>query len=394
MGEKPINFNYIDSHQSYDLERQFTHGDFVKREDVKAYAKAIADELNKIDDADQQHALVLDLLNDVKILETFNNKLRQYCPELLDQNQENEKEISELKRMMEYFVRSIRKQIIEELGAYVSPKLIFFIINAVKEGKLAQNMIVTNNDQEQLFLKKYSFFNEKNQPIFRKNLSILKKAFDNSDEKSPFVVQPIVVGASSKNPVLMVPKKDITTIEDYIEKNKTNVSIRKILLTVVDCLKGAKFLSQSGLTLTDISMTRNIGFDNETDGGLIYDLDGLMQVGHPVTYLIAPGAHMGFTDHVPPEYRDRIIKGDITIKADGRSMIWEIAKALEWIYREINSHGGKLGRLFYEKINSLADKMMSEKPEDRPDFDTCIAELTKIIEENFKEETATQTPAV
>lgn len=387
--------------QPNELDAEFKYRDFVTSAEINEYTQTIIDKINEAKNPEQQQVIILDLLKDDEILKFAEHEVKRKYPEFLQpRTTAKGKEVidfEEIKVSLLDSINLIKKQIIEDLKPHVSPNLLMFVVDNLQEankGSKNKLAIIKDSNEDLAFFKefyisKYDFYMQQQ----KKCLEILKEAFSklkDPNDEMPYVVRPLIISTPipQKNnrrelqPIgYTVAHRDFNSLKDTVDKPQSDITTKECLLAMVDCLRGAKFLADSGLTLTDLQL-KNLGIDKITKKGILFDLDGLLPINKIITSTIGPSL-----DQQPPEYRN-YRKKDCT--ATGQSMIWEIGDALsQYIFKEtLRLSKADMQVKFdnrWDILKEYTKKMTAKKPEDRPDFDTCIIDLTKIIEENFKQ---------
>jgi len=414
------NFSFLNTNdgtrkETDTLERHFKDGEYVSQQEVKNYAKKIAEIVRQTPRPEEQKLILINLLKDKEILIFADLMTKVKYPEFV----EDEKELNEIKLMVLDTIKAIKKQIIYNLQGYLNKDLCFFIKEEIERGNGGINTKMILSDEE---FKEYFFKETNNFPIEGvigryNNLKLLSKAFDtlqNPDVDMPYVIRPTIIeeSPSKRNTEdedghttvgFTTEVKDLATVEDVLLDKKDTIVLtqREMLLAIVDCLRGAKFLADNGLTLTDINTFdtgKNIGIDKKTKKGILFDLDGLMEANKKLSFLVGPQSQdlPKTLAHHSPEYR-RMIIGQYDIKATTKAMIWEFGETLKKIANKELDKITKDKNYTYDKnkiikvmdwneIVFFSEKMTATNPDERPDFDVCIDTLTKIIEEYFKEE--------
>lgn len=372
-GKKPTVFQNISKDNVpaiENLERDFKNADFITQAEVKKYAQKIIQKIEAETDQDQKKIFLIDCLRDDAIFSALQWSDRDPMTD----------------EMVSDSIKAIKKQIIYELKPYLHESLYLFIQANLKTDTdhFNKTKIVHNSNFKRSFLKETNFYPETIKNI-RECLVVLKKAVEALEAGGgamPYVVNPEIID-DQKNPLdagsvyYTVEEKNLMDFEDILEKQPNELSIKQIIEALIDCIKGARFLAEAGLTLTDMQI-RNMGINKKTNQGIIFDLDGLVKAGKMFTFIIGPkDLYDGYDPNLfPPEYR----RGAASWIADSRSMIWELGYNINIFARSIKNKHKQLA----EQLQNFAKKMTANKMEERPDFDTCITELTKIVEENFK----------
>jgi len=424
MPRYPENFSFehIHSHndrETVSFENKFEESESISAEEVKKYARHIAGIVLLSQDLKEQKIALVDLLNDTSLAAMSVQKVTHSEPglESIESPEDIPKEkfseivadARDVNNMAKFSAKEIKKKIIEELKKYISKELYFFIKDYVdpNPAHFNQKAIITDSKFNESFLKESDLSSDESKKELQKNLKTLALAFKNlsdPDTQMPYVARPeIIENTAARHPYddskigYTVAKKDLTAIEDVLSEEKTNTdfTIRDVLLAIADCIKGAKFLAENGLTLTDINTYcpgKNLGIDNKTKKGILFDLDGLQKSGNKILSLIGP---MGLVDDVKdlhsPEYR-KIVELGQTITASTKSMVWEFGSTLISLATSQTSKLEKPNSYHidktkgWQKITRLAEKMTSEYQIFRPNFDSCIKELTEIINEYFNED--------
>ncbi|MBI5221452.1 MAG: hypothetical protein HY979_01460 [Candidatus Magasanikbacteria bacterium] len=391
-GLKFEKINYNNDLPIKEISRDFLSKDYITAESLKKYAQEIARKINSVQSPGEQRIVLIDLLSDNLVLNFIekSTKLSDFSPE------ENE----DIKKMSLDAVNLIKKRIIFELKPLIDDDLYLFVKKEFEkiEGHFNEKILLTGGDSKTKFLKS-TFLEHGGAETIRQSLQKLTTAFaklKDPENEMPFVQKPVIIDA----PVFERGKvthtsvgKDLITIEEIFEQiynpDQNKEAVCEALLAIVDCLRGAKFLADNGLTLTDISTIttgKNLGMDNKTKKGILFDLDGLRETDEPILSLVGPqGRNKDLAEYFPPEYRKLITK-NLPITARAESMIWEfgheiVELAIGQKQKLLMQPKNKEAKKLWSSLIEFANKMMAEKANDRPDFDTCIKELEKIVSE-------------
>lgn len=397
-------------YRPYDgLTDKFEYNKDVKAKDIKNYVQLIVKQVNENSNLVDKRACIMDLLRDEKIKEIVKNKLEEDGGEKTEEDKKSNKEVEE---MVFYWTKRIKRQIIEELKKYLPEDLYFFVVEKqkTKYGHFNKTRTIENiNTNEKYFLKESDANSREIRNARRKCLTTINKAIadlEKDGKEMPYIIAPQMIGQtqdidlhSSRSLSYASKYENITAIEDTLIKDvgeqeheykelDENDAIKSIS-GILDCLRGAKFLASLNLSLTDLNtypIGKNFGINNKNNNGVIFDLDGLQEVGQTMTFLIAPRGNDGkpMFDSLPPEYRN-FHKKPTTVT--GESMIWEIGDSisrLSDIQLTISLESRNLYKnpdlnSFWFKLKDFSDKMVAGKPEDRPPFDICIIKIEEII---------------
>jgi len=410
MPEKPqpIEFHHVPYGQ-HDFEYEpigdvadlFKHADYVKPDAIKRYIKQIAEALEKSKDKEVQKACIMDLLREENIQKLLDVKLTA----------ETSEEKSEIEKMTFYWIREIRKKIIAELKKYLPDDLYFFVKNTIKSNPGHFNIrtnIVDSKTGKVSFLKESNFNDPDTKDMVKRNLEKLRNALnslENPQQEMPFVIHPDLIGHTFKHrpndaqisfttETIDLENVDKIFFDEQIEGGKTEYQPKEAvkeqarigLNAIIDCLRGAKFLAEHGMTMTDINtdlIGKNLGINKKTKRGILFDLDGIRRVGESGYPIIGP---IEGIDLFPPEYHPQL-RGEYNISATAPAMIWEFGATIyrlaeqqeELLYKSNNFFSKHNLISLWDKLKEFANQMKSEKIEDRPSFDICIAKLEEII---------------
>ncbi len=375
----------------------FKNNEYVKNELVKDYVKKIVERVHTYPNTNNQRACIMDFLREENI------------KKLLDTKQANKQidkdNLAEIEKMTTYWINEIRKKIIQELRKYLPDDLCFFVKEKFKTGNRhnKKSIIVDNSTKKEYFLKEQDIDNdgmalERKEALTKLTLAIASLADPKKD--MPFIIAPKKIGHTKSW------RKYLTQVSDYEDftdlgsvittKNEqgnfyyeelNEVTAKKVLNSIIDCLRGAKFMAQNGLTVMDLNTVligKNLGINNKTKRGVIFDLDGIAKVGTEITCFIGPRKNDGQanTKLFAPEYR-QFIAGII---ATAESMIWEIGDSIRRLAEIqidiIFEDHGMIAKpemiAVWNKLKEFSKKMTYEAPADRPPFDICIAKLEEI----------------
>lgn len=392
MSEKKpgLSFEITDQSTSRDileLQRDFSEADSIPAQTIKMSAKEIASQINSAQTPEEQKVFLIDLLQDSALDRVINLKTK---PAGFSQE-----DTEEIKKMAKYSTKQIKKAIVEELKKYLPEELYLFIKKYVAADLSSHNTrLIVENKNGELFFKMTDTYTENAKENLYNALEQLKNAISGLSDPSkqmPFLSRPLMVNQSKKTKATLTfasEPKDLSTIQEIFEDNKDNFSLREKLSAIIDCLHGAKFLADNGLTLTDLATRqpgRNMGIDKKTKKGILFDLDGLLLSDIKTKQIIAAQLS-GQSDIklIAPEYTVPQKDGIQTRK---ESMIWEFGDTINRLADEQLKILWSSGNIFsnhsaialWEKLKEFSHKMTAERPEDRPPFDICITKLEGIV---------------
>ncbi|EKD43455.1 MAG: hypothetical protein ACD_72C00264G0003 [uncultured bacterium] len=107
----------------------------------------------------------------------------------------------------------------------------------------------------------------------------------NFGQFSPYVLMPQISSASSKE--LLAGKRNMIVLEDLMaviktnapkEYKKTQADLLRAVKMVLDFARGCQYIKSKGFVLMDIDK-QNIAYDLDEEKGLVFDLDGMANVG-------------------------------------------------------------------------------------------------------------------
>lgn len=379
-----MDFSQLSTDNSVDiksLQSNFEHSDSISAQQVTEYAQGIVQKINEGQSEEEQKIFLINLLSDSSIAEMIGH----YD---LDNNDK-----PEVEQAAAASVKAIKQRIVRELEKTLSPELYFFVIKDLGDRSKNSNgvKIVSDARDNETFFKETEITTLESYTVpLRQSLERLKSAFAAlpSSDDMPYVVRPVIVNdpekkGGPKKVSYTAEKRDIITVKDVLEGKDENFSVRDGLMAVVDCLRGAKFLSENNLTMSDISSCyagMNLGVDRGTKKGLLFDLDGLMQTDKIATVAARannPDGSPGFA-MTPPEYHYM----DRGIFPNSQSMVWEVGCVILRIAQEkiINNDVNVVG---WKELETASLKMVAYDPKKRPDFDTSISVLEEIINRNI-----------
>lgn len=381
----------------------FKNSDHVKTDVVKDYVRQIVKQVTLSPDTESQKVCIMDLLREENLKKLLKAKGRNLKTE----------ELQEVEEMTDYWVKKIKDTVVQELKKYLPDDIFLFIQEKQKHqpGHFNKKTVLTDpKTGKVLFLKESDYrspyISQKREDCLNKLKTALAEP-SNAQTKMPFVVSPQLIGKSTKygqtdqgSLAFTADKEDINTVEDnLIKETSPNVfdyttisedEIKKTLSAILDCLRGAKFLAQNNLTVTDLNtepIGKNFGINKTTGHGILFDLDGLAETGSKIEYLFGPQAKGGGPEKklFAPEYRS--FDTDPSTSFTAESMIWEIGDSLhrlatiqeQALYSSSNFFAATKLISCWEKIREFSEKMTAEKPSDRPTFDICIIKLEEII---------------
>jgi hypothetical protein len=359
MPESPrnIEFHHVPNgrhdfeYRPYDgLTDKFEYNKDVKAKDIKNYVQEIIKQVNENSNLVDKRACIMDLLRDESIKALLKNRQEESEGEETDADKKSKQEVEE---MVFYWTKRIKRQIIDELKKYLPEDLYFFVAEKqkTKYGHFNKTRTIEDiNTNEKYFLKESDANSREIKNARRKCLTTINKAIADLEKvgkEMPYIITPRMIGQtrdidlhSSKSLSYASKYEDITAIEDTLieEVGKSEHDYKELdendaiksISAILDCLRGAKFLASLNLSLTDLNtypIGKNFGINNKNKKGVIFDLDGLQEVGQTMTFLIAPKGDDGMPmfDSLSPEYRDFHKKPTTVIS---ESMIWEIGESI------------------------------------------------------------------
>lgn len=191
----------------------------------------------------------------------------------------------------------------------------------------------------------------------------------NMPVKSPFLFYDILYSSQKTNCtyfILISDKINVIDLKSLAEQKL--VSAKKALSIVRDCMQGAIHLLNNQLVLTDLSL-ENLFLNRESDRGLLLDYDGLRITGTQGQYLAHEGYH-------PPEFGETFKD----CKVEAPQMIFEFGVSITSLLKNYDLDNNSSACVI--KLKELANKMTSSDPKARPDFNTAIAQLATIIDQD------------
>src|SRR3989339_505909 len=380
-------------YRPYDgLTDKFEYNKDVKAKDIKNYVQEIIKQVNENSNLVDKRACIIDLLRDESIKALLKNRQEKSEGEETDADKKSQQEVEE---MVFYWTKRIKRQIIDELKKY---------------GHFNKTRTIEDiNTNEKYFLKESDANSREIKNARSKCLTTISKAIaelEKVGKEMPYIIAPRMIGQtrdidlhSSKSLSYASKFEDITAVEDTLieEVGKNEYDYKELdendaiksISAILDCLRGAKFLASLNLSLTDLNtypIGKNFGINNKNKKGVIFDLDGLQEIGQTMKFLISPKEDDGMPmlDSLSPEYRGFLIK---PTTVTGESMIWEIGDSiyrLSDIQLMISLESRNLYKnpdlnSFWFKLKDFSDKMVADKPENRPPFDICIIKIEEII---------------
>jgi hypothetical protein len=392
MSEKNrgLSFEKIDQSTNRDvqmLQHDFSTADSIPAAAIDIFAKEIAKQINSAQTLDEQKIFLIDLLQDEALERVISLKTKH--------SGYSQEDIEEIKAMAKYSTKQIKKAIVEKFKKYLSEELYFFIKKYVDADQPSHNAkLIVENKNGELFFKITDKYSEDLKENLHNALEQLKNALAGLSDPAqmPFLVKPLMVNRSKSNRAVLTvvsEPKDLLTIQEIFENDEHNFSLKEKLSAIIDCLRGAKFLADSGLTLTDLATRepgRNMGINKMTKKGILFDLDGLLQSDIKTKKIIvAQSGGQSDIKLIAPEYTIAQVDGTQTRK---ESMVWEFGNTINRLSEEQLKILWSSGNIFsnhriislWEKLKEFSYKMTAEKPEDRPPFDICITKLQGIVD--------------
>jgi serine/threonine protein kinase len=147
--------------------------------------------------------------------------------------------------------------------------------------------------------------------------------------------------------------------------------VSKILSIFSDVATAARWLEDHGLMLEDIKPA-NIGLAKDTEGRervLFHDLDGL----HPIGVTDRLFTYSG-DEFAPPEFAGGAIPA-----TGAKEMVYQLGVSLVFTVRlEMTNFSNNMSRESYIDLLTLAEDMVQENPDDRPDLAECKRRFDEI----------------
>ena len=245
---------------------------------------------------------------------------------------------------------------------YLNSKTIYDNLIASVKGERNEDTIVRRMD-------KLDAYSETLPKEMIENYKKAHKTFSSVDQdKVPASITPEYY-FDPESLTIITKKVDLTTFnEEFTIKQNKEAQMINVLL---DVIRGAKFIEGQGLVLQDIS-EYNIGIDNETGKGILFDLDYLYPVGEDCYTVFASANAM------LPEYDNKEVEKPI--KASTKEMVFQFGKILEPLLNH-----RRLFNQISEMHKEFVDKMIDQDPANRPGLSEVILTL-EAIEEDLKAE--------
>ena len=150
-------------------------------------------------------------------------------------------------------------------------------------------------------------------------------------------------------------------LEEVIS-DRGDITDRRLIEYFCDAMRGAQFLVENGLRITDFTLD-NFGINKETDRGGLFDFDGLVTDSYETTAYIVKD-----DEYYPPERVNISEPENITEK----NMVYEMGIAL-------NRMASKVG-VYKEGIYEIAFHMEETDPAERPTIAEAIEQIEAVLE--------------
>lgn len=392
------------------IEDKFLSKDFLTREDIVQFVEELLQQTNTADlknKPEERAALLVDALRDETILKKVETQGVTYSTErggfesniwkklanrihnLLNRNKTvtafelGEEEIALMKQATE----QIRRAILDELSKRLEPaefQLITEELSGPRPNKLVSARISTTRNaygKENVHRGTDTYSENTRQTIIQacKRLVEIEQSGDTTDHIIP------IHSFDEKTGAMIVEKGRIRTIRDLIHTlNGRPENAVAILRVLQENMQGAAFLEKHGLMIEDIK-PENLGLysggSKKIDGkGLLFDLDGLIQVGIQQT---SRWVTLGF---VPPELpRDENgIPLHVDTVTSPKEMTYQFGKSLEQVAGLQDTSNFvhpkfKVPAAQLKEITALVKDMTEPDPNKRPFVHEAVKKLELII---------------
>lgn len=387
------------------IERLFLTGEQpLNSNELKAFAHELAEDIKQVIQAaatpSEQLAIIVHLFNAKNLLadsQQFGFRVRWLRPANLDEEEPDDENLASVAwrddrgevqtaelsvHELESFLYPIRKAILDELAESVDRKM----LHVVSKQLTSDRRVWEVHDEK--ILKLAIDHDPEGQSETEENkenrLEALQQLFG-LPERSPFIAYQVLNMEFTTAPFegLEVQRKlHMQTVDEIL--NKENVPpLKDVLRYALDGMRGAAFLVDHGLRLTDFS-PHNISIDLSRDRGFLFDYDGL----RTEEYILAGGlvTHKGYQppERLLPSPATREI-GDppptldphtgLPVPIEGpitpAEMIYEFGCLLQDILKRYPESN--------RTLEPLITRLRQRKPSNRPTFPEAIAELESLI---------------
>lgn len=282
-----------------EFKEQVLFGEHITQEDIRHIGKSIAKEILRRRNMDlepsMQEHLILSLLEPhhmMRLIYTMNTAGTYDDLESIPEE--------ELKK----FLAHIQEAIVEEIKKTIdlNDPLFHFISHPHPHARTIFYL------KDKKVHKDYRY--EQRRDVVVRNTAALETLYA-LKERSPHILYNLLY-KDPKSGHEIQAYHDIDTLEKYTHFHYTHSSSTEnfnplpALYAFRDAVRGAKFLFENGLIITDLSAD-NIGINNKTNSGYLFDFDGLIQLGEtPNLYITKTSPHQpNESKYCPPEFLKR-----------------------------------------------------------------------------------------
>ncbi|MFH1287056.1 MAG: hypothetical protein ABII02_04915 [Candidatus Magasanikbacteria bacterium] len=381
--------------QGQDLEKSVLNKDAVSREEIRNYAKMIAEEFkSEALGKEEKRLLALDMLGKDRMLRR------------LDTSQVDLSGLSE--EEMESALKPIREALLEELSNHLESDEFALIKRDIanskletgeqhleqtrklddKKGPMNANRIAellrpkSKRNREQVYRTGVLYEDAKietKQAITHAH-EILAHAQEQEKENNGHYFSG-VIQEERFDPISgesVVRKIEMSDMSDLIMNEAENgpgpQEASHILKLFSDAIEACAWLEEKGLMLEDIKPA-NIGLTEDARGNkrvIFHDLDGLHPIGTKDRLATYSGG--GFE---PPEFENR----EMPITS-AKKMVFQLGVSMLYTFRlKKQSFSEHVPRDTYIKILDLVQEMVERRRHQRPDLKQCKSQIDALIEE-------------
>lgn len=381
------------------MEKSVLNKDAVSREEIRNYAKTIADEFrSEAKSQEDKRLLVLDMLGKDRMLRR------------LDLAEEDLGELSE--EEVESALQPIRKALVEELAGHLDPEEFGLISRDIRNmhlevGEIRQDVPTQTRDEagemtssnrnrimellrsgsreDEVFRSSemYDSADAETKERLAEAHALLAQAQEEEKQKTgeyfPGVARELEFDADSGESV--VEKMDLKEMNDLVltteEERVGPKEADKLLRFFSEATDAARWLEDHGLMLEDIKLA-NIGLVTDKDGkerAIFHDLDGL----HPIGTKDRLGMFAG-EEFDPPEFGEK--EREDLPATSAKEMVYQLGVSLTYtIVLKKQTFSEHIPRESYQRLLELAAKMAEPNPDDRPELAECKRQIDEIAGE-------------
>ena len=350
MDEKEFLYAIPETHSSLgNLENEFIATDkgHISRQEIRECAVDLAAQLEPVIAACQtpqeQYSVVVEFLTAQRLEEELNS---------VNQGAESTMDLNEL----EAYLHPIRRALLEELIPLLNLNIHMIAGQlADKVWALEDNKILklpephpAEHDQTEAFRLLYSL-----------------------PERSPYLTYQLLEAApltGNSEGAQVQRRLPIETLDVVLaqERPELQVSIGYVL----DTMKGAQFLIDNGLRMTDFSPA-NVAINQNIGHAQLFDFDGLRLAGEAVEVYVARGDSYQPPERVPHQ---KSTPEEVYGPVQEAEMVYEFGKLLQDVFLGTSSNDP-----LQTQVRRISMGMLRSSPADRPPLAQIISDLEHLL---------------